>query len=288
MAVNTKVKAEARNLDRAAHSASTSHLVETLMRLGYGARGMVYGVIGILALQVALGGSGTLTDPQGAIVAMGQTPFGGVVLYVVLLGLIGYGLWGLIRAAFDPLHRGTEPKGIVVRLGYAVSGISYLLLALSTYGLLTGGAAAARGGAQTAQTQQGTATILAQPGGVWVVVLAAAFIMAIGILQIYHGLHRKFDQQFTAYELNASQRKWITRMGQFGTAARGLVFALIGVFMFLAAYNHDPRLAQGFDGVLVSLLHQPYGHILIGFIALGLIAFGIYSIMSGIWLRLKK
>lgn len=288
MSVNTKVKAEAHNIGLAAHGVSTSSLVETLMRLGYGARGLVYGVIGLLALQVAVGGGGTLTDPQGAIAAMGQTPFGGVVLYAVLFGLLGYGLWGLIRAGLDPLHRGAEPKGIAVRLGYAVSGMSYLLLALSTYGLLTGGAAAARGGSQTAQTQQNTATILTQPWGVWVIVLVAVIIMVVGVLQIYQGLQRKFDQQFTPYALDSNQRKWITRIGQFGTAARGLVFTLIGVFLFLAAYNHDPKLAQGFDGVLISLLHQPYGLVLLGIVALGLIAFGLYSVMSGIWLRLKK
>src|SRR5579859_6027385 len=89
------LKQESKNIAR---DATTSHLVESLMRLGYVVRGLVYFVIGVLALEVALGVGGALDDVQGAIVAMGNTPVGGELLYLILIGLIGYALWGLIRA----------------------------------------------------------------------------------------------------------------------------------------------------------------------------------------------
>jgi hypothetical protein len=292
MSVSTRVKGHAQDIEqggkRVAHGASTSLLMESLMRLGYATRGLVYAIIGLLALQVVLGGGGTLADPQGAIAATGKTPLGGIVLYAVLVGLVGYGLWGLIRAVLDPLHKGADIKGIAERVGYAVSGISYMLLAVATYGLIAGGATAARNGAQTAQTQKTAGTLLAQPWGAWVLALVAVIIMVVGLSQIYKGLQRTFDQQFTAYALNSSERKWITRLGQFGTAARGLVFTLVGVFLFLAAYNNDPSRAQGIDGVLTALLRQPAGPWLLGIVALGLIAFGLYSVMSGVWLRFKR
>src|SRR5450759_2476419 len=94
------------------------------MRLGYVVRGLVYGVIGVLAFQVALGVGGALADPQGAIVALGKTPLGGAVLYGVLVGLIGYALWCVIRAVLDPLHKGTEPKGILERVGLSLIPIT--------------------------------------------------------------------------------------------------------------------------------------------------------------------
>lgn len=292
MSVNTDIKGLAQNQKqegkRTVHSVATSSVMEALMRAGYVAHGLVYGIIGVLALRVVLGGRGTLTDPQGAIVVMGQTPIGGVVLYAVLVGLLGYGIWGLVQAVFDPLHKGTDVKGIVERVGFAVGSNSYLLLAWSTYGLITGGAYAARSGAQTAQTQNTTGTILSQPWGAWVVALAAVIIIGVGLLQIYKGLQRKFDEQFKPYALNSQDLKWITRLGRFGTAAQGLVFALIGGFLFMAAYNKDASHAQGIDGVLVALLRQPAGPWLLGIVALGLIAFGLYSVMCGIWLRLKK
>lgn len=271
-----------------AGDATTSRPMEDLMRLGYVVRGLVYGVIGVLALQVALGRGGALSDTQGAIAAMGQTPFGSLLLYVVLVGLLGYALWSVVRAVLDPQHQGTDAKGIVARVGNAVSGISYGLLAYATYGLITAGASAARNGAQGAQTQQTTASILSNSWGPWAVGLAGVIVIGIGLSHVVRGLNPEFKRQFQAYALSSSERKWIDRLGRFGTAARGVVFTLIGLFLFLAAYHHDPRQAQGIDGVLTVLLHQPSGPWLLGIVALGLIAFGIYSAMSGYWLRLKR
>lgn len=292
MGTNSSSRGAAARLEQkgkqVAREATTSPLMENLLRLGYLVRGLVYGVIGLLALQVVIGGGGALTDPQGAIAVLGGTALGDILLYAILVGLAGYGLWGLIRAVADPLHKGTDAKGIAERVGYAVSGISYLLLALATYGLVTGRTSAAHNGAQTAQTQQTVGTILTQPWGTWVVALVALIVIGVGLLQIYQGVRVAFTQQFSPYALNSNQRKWIIRLGRFGIAARGIVFTLIGIFLFLAAYNHDPSRAQGIDGVLASLLQQPYGLWLLGIVALGLIAFGIYSAMSGILLRLKR
>ena len=91
MGTQTRVQAGSNSLEQegkqAARAATTSPLMETLMRLGYVVRGLVYGVIGVLAFQVAMGAGGALADPQGAIVALGKTPLGGAVLYGVLVGL---------------------------------------------------------------------------------------------------------------------------------------------------------------------------------------------------------
>ena len=263
-------------------------LMETLMRIGYIVRGLVYGMIGLFAFQVVAGVGGSLDDPQGAIAAMGKTSLGVVVLYVILIGLVGYSLWGFIRAIADPLHKGSDAKGIVQRIGFAVSGVSYLLLALATYGLITGASSAARNGAQTSQAQQTAANILTKPWGPAAVAIAGIIVIVVGAVQVFQGVNSTFDKQFDPYELTPHQRKWIDRLGRFGTAARGVVFAMVGFFLFSAGYNHNPSQAQGIDGVLKTLLHQPSGPWLLGIVALGLIAFGIYSGMSGILLRFKR
>lgn len=270
----------------AAHAAATSPVIVGLMRLGFMIRGLLYGVIGILALQVAFGTGGSIDDPQGAIVTMGATPYGHLLLYVICAGLIGYALWGVVRALFDPLHKGHDAKGIVSRIGYLVSAVSYGLLAVATYGLINDSASAARNGAQTTQTQQTTASVLAHPLGQVLVGIAALVVIGVGIGQLVGALRPGFDQQFTPYALSARQRVWLERLGRFGTAARGFVFALIGLFLLLAAYHHDPSQAQGFGGVLSALLHQSFGPWLLGIVALGLIAFGIYSAAEGAWLGL--
>lgn len=267
---------------------TTSPLMEFLMRLGYVVRGLVYGMIGLLALQVVSGTGGSLDDPQGVIATMGKSPFGTAVLYAILAGLIGYSLWGFIRAIFDPLHRGHDAKGIALRVGYAASGISYLLLALATYGLIIGNTTAARNGAQTTQAQQTAATILTKPWGPAAVAIIGVLVIVIGAIQIFQGLSSTFEKQFNPYELSSYQQKWIDRLGRFGTAARGFVFGLIGLFLFLAGYNHNANQAQGIDGVLKALLHQPSGPWLLGIVALGLIAFGLYSGLSGMLFRFKR
>jgi hypothetical protein len=262
--------------------------MEYMLRLGYVVRGLLYGVIGLLALQVVMGVGGRFTDAQGAIAFIGQSALGNILLYAVLVGLIGYGLWGLIRAAVDPLHKGTDTKGVLARVGYAVSGVSYLFLAFATWNLIKGQATAAHSGAQAAQTQQLAGSLMAKPWGVWVVALIGLIVIAAGLVQIYQGFSATFDRQYNAYALNSNQRKWMVRLGRFGVAARGVVFTLIGIFLFLAAYKHDPSQAQGIDGTLAALLHQPYGPLMLGIVALGLIAFGLYSALSGVWLRLKR
>src|SRR5512144_2217362 len=141
MSTNSNVQKSAGNLKQEGkqviQSAAASPLMEKLIRLGYVARGLIWGVIGLLAFQVAVGSGGKLTDQQGAIAVLGNTPLGKILLYVMLLGLVGYALWGVIRAVVDPLHEGHNAKGIVHRVGYLVSGISYGLLAVATYGLIT-------------------------------------------------------------------------------------------------------------------------------------------------------
>ena len=283
MSANSGIRRNAGNLKQEGkhivRAAATSPLMEKLIRLGYVARGVVWGVIGLLAFQVATGNGGKITDQQGAIAAVGNTPVGRVLLYVMLIGLVGYALWGLIRAAVNPLHVSHNAKGIAERLGYLVSGISYGLLAVATYGLITAKAPAATGGAQGAQTQQTTASILTQPWGPEVVALAGAIVIGVGLVHLYTAFRRRFNPQFQLALRTLNARKWLERLGRFGTAARGVVFTLIGVYLLQAGIQHNASRAQGIDGVLTALLHQPYGPWLLAVVAAGLIAFGIYSAM---------
>src|SRR5258707_5250423 len=186
MSTGTRIQRQVDNLKRESRKiappATISPLVETAMRLGFVVRGLIYMIMGVLAVQVASSRNGTLLDPQGAIATMGKTPLGGLLLYVILVGLIAYALWGIIRAIFDPLHRGTRPEGLAVRAGYLVSGISYAVLALATYGLITSRASAAQNGSQTAQAQQITANIFTYSWAPWVVGIAGVLLTTAGLI----------------------------------------------------------------------------------------------------------
>jgi len=274
------------NVKRTAQKAAYSPVMEALTRVGYGARGLIYITMGLLALEVTLGKGGTLSDQQGAIAAIGSQPAGVFFLWLVLIGLVSYSLWGVIRAVLDPLQKGHDLKGWLARGAYLVSAVSYALLILPTYNTLTGAGKPAQNGAQGNISM--LSSVMSTALGRGAIGLAGLAVIAVGLYQIYQGFNNSFDKQFQTYALKANEMKLVKQLGRFGTATRGFIFVLVGGLIFLAAYQFTPNKAVGIDAALTALLKQPYGIWLLGIVALGLIAFGIYSMLSAAWFRLKR
>jgi hypothetical protein len=272
---------------KVADDAAFSPFVEVMARLGYGVRGLIYFVMGVLTVQFAIGAGGTAADQQGAIAVIGRQPFGRVLLWIILVGLASYALWGLVRAVLDPLRKGHDMKGIAERVGFMFSAISYIILILPTYGVIAGGTKQAHNGAQGEKTQTYVGKILELPWGKWAVGIVGIVVVGVGLLQIYQGVRTHFDSQIHLKPLSRQKLLWVKRLGRFGTVARGIIFALIGIFLAAAAYHANPGQAKGFDGALMSLMHQPYGPYLMGIVAIGLAAMGVYSFLIALWLRLK-
>jgi len=273
---------------KAAHNANFNSIVEIMAHLGYAARGMIYFVMGLLALLLAFGNGGKTTDQQGAITTIGRQPEGRILLWLVLIGLVCYSLWGLIRVVLNPFHKGHDTKGVAERVGYLFSAIAYALLVLPTYALITGGAQPALNGAQGVQIQHYVAKLLTMPSGKWLVGIGGMLVILVGLFQIYQGIMPDFERQLHLAKLTPIQEKWVKRLGRLGIIARGIIFALIGIFLIVAAYTANSKQAKGFDSTLMSLMHQPYGRWLMGSIALGLIALGIYSLFVALFFRLRK
>jgi hypothetical protein len=282
-AINSKAEIQS-NVGRAVQKATDSHLLEAMTRLGYGVRGLIYMIVGLLAVQVAIGKGGSLASPQGAIAAIGKQPSGLIILWVVLAGIISYSVWGLVRAFMDPLNKGNDTKGLLTRVGFFASALGYAFLAFSTYGYITGKSQTADG----SQTQKFIALIMAMPLGRWAIGLLGLIVLAVGLYQIYLGFTAGFDKQFQTYALTPKEVKLTTDIGRFGTSARGVVFAVVGGLIGLAAYQANPSQPIGMDAALATLLKQPYGIWLLGVVAAGLMAFGFYSMLSAAWFRLKR
>ncbi|MEP7136294.1 MAG: DUF1206 domain-containing protein [Chloroflexota bacterium] len=126
------------------------------------------------------------------------------------------------------------------------------------------------------------------PLGRWAIGILGLAVLAGGLYQIYLGFKAGFDKQFQTYTLTADEVKIVTDVGRFGTAARGVVFAIVGALISFAAYQANSSQPVGMDTALTTLMHQPYGIWLLGIIALGLIAFGSYSILCALWFRLRR
>lgn len=258
--------------------------LENWVRLGYAARGILYFLIGYLAIELVATGRGKITDQQGALATVASQPYGRILLIVITIGLAGYALWGFYRAIFDPWHKGTDTKGIIARIGYAVSGLIYGLLVVPAYQLVKG-AGGSGGGSQT--VQHFASGIMTKPWGPWLVGLIGLVILGAGIYEIYFGWKEKFLANLEMFKMNKDQKEWATRSGKFGYIALGVVMGIIGALTVLAAITLDPQKVGGIDQALVTLTRTPYGPILLGLVAFGLMAYAIYSLIGALWFRVK-
>jgi hypothetical protein len=267
--------------------AATGKWMSRLARLGYATKGVVYLIIGFLAAQLTVGQGGSATDQHGALQTIYEQPFGKVLLGIVAIGLLGFGLWCFVQAIFDTEGKGRDAKGIASRVGYAFIGVSYLALAFGAAQLVFG---TGNGGkSSTASTQDWTAMLLKQSFGVALVVLLGLIVLGVAFYLFMDKVYKaSFRSKLNLATLSAQVRKWIVIAGRLGYGAQGVVLSIIGIFLIVAAMQHDPHQAKGLDSALLTLQHQPAGPILLGIVALGLIAYGAYSFVEARYRRVGR
>jgi hypothetical protein len=253
---------------------------EWLARSGFVARGLIYGITGVLAIKLAIGTGGTTTNQQGALKAIAQQPFGEVLLILVAIGLAGYALWRLLHALLG--HGPENSDSGFERLAALGSGIVYAGLCAIAVEILVGSGPSGGSG----NTSKTTAGVLGWPGGTWLVGIAGAILIGIGLYQGYRGVSKDFLKDSKTEQMSARVRNWIEWIGSFGHLARMVVFGLVGVFLIKAAIDYKPDKAIGLDGALAKLAAASYGPFLLGFVAAGLIAFGVYSLSDARYRRI--
>lgn len=271
----------AREAKHAGEQTAGNPALELLERVGYVVRGVLYAVMGALALGLALGIGGRATDPTGSLILITQNGAGKVLLIGVIVGLAAYALWGFVRAIFDPLHRGDKPSGIMERLGFAWSGIAYSGIVLFALGLLAGNSKSHRD-----STQSTIAHVLTLPFGKWLAIGIGLVAIGVGIGQFVVAYKATFRQDLKRGEMTEGQRELIDNLGRMGMVARGVTFTLIGWFVIQGGLNQNAAHVHGYGGAFVFLLGQPFGHVLLAAVALGFIALGLHSFACARWIRL--
>jgi hypothetical protein len=254
--------------ERVAHSDA----FEWGARAGLVARGVVYGVIGVLAVKLALGDGGKATDQQGALKTIAGQSFGKFLLVLLAVGLAGYAVWRLVRAVLG--HGPEDSDDLKDRLSGLESGIGYAILCVVAVKLLIGA------GSQSSSTDQKTAGVLGWPAGRFLVGIAGLVVIGAGVEQAYKGFKKKFLEESKTEEMGPQMKKAFTGVGVFGHLARAVVFALIGYFLIKAAIDYDADKAVGLDGALATLGQSAFGPVVLGVCAAGLIGFGVYSALD--------
>ena len=247
-----------------------SRQLEWLARAGLVARGVIYAIIAVLAIKLALGDGGKATNQQGALKTIAHQPFGKALLVVVAIGLAGYAIWRLVRAA---IGHGPEARDSgKERLAGLASGIAYGLLCVAAVKILSASGTGSGG------PQKAAGGVLDWTGGTWLVGLAGVVMLVVAAEQAYKGVTKEFLEKSKTAEMSREVRRAFTALGVFGHVARAVVFALIGYGLIRAAIDYDPHKAIGLDGALAKLGQASYGPVLLGVVAVGLLGFGAYSI----------
>ena len=239
-------------------------------RAGLAARGVIYLLVGVIAASLAWRGRGQHADQRGALTDLAAQPFGKALVILVAIGLAAYALWQLSQV-FTGVAGEEDTAG--KRLRSVASFIVYSALTVSAISVLAGSRKS-----QSSQQEGVTAKVMRHSGGRWIVGIAGAVIVVVGVVLVVQGVKATFMKRMRG--LPPKTADTIKRLGQVGTIARGVVFGLAGALVINAARTYDPRQARGIDGALRTLLQQPYGRWLTGLAALGLIAFGLFGLVE--------
>jgi Domain of Unknown Function (DUF1206) len=276
-------KRAGREAQRNALGVERSRPFELLVRAGFGARALTYGVVGAIALALAVGAGAAPAAPnqQGALSLVARAPLGRVAVAVAAAGLLAYALWKLGQAAFGRGPEGGGGPELKDRIANGGGGVVYLGFFAVAVRILFGDSGSGSGAPSKA-----AAGVLGWPGGPLLVGIAGAVLIAISLYQAYDAVCGGFAEDSKLGEMSRRVRRLFMALGRVGLVARALVFALVGYFVLETAIDFNPRDAVGLDGALARVHHEPFGPWLLGLAAAGLLVFAAYSLLEARYRRL--
>lgn len=269
-----------RNARLTGRRAANSPAMKFLGRAGLAARGVMYIIIGWIAIQIAFGHSSHQADQTGALHLLGRNAFGEIALWLLVIGFAGMTLWRLAEAVYgSPGQDGRKASTRLAALGRAV------IYGAIAYGVLK--YALGVGGPQSSDQQSVdlTASVMSHPGGRVAVVIAGLILASAGLYMAYSAWQKHFLKKLNTGQMRPRTRQVVTWLGRVGGIARGAVFATAGVFLVIAALRAQPQQAKGVDSALRALTLTPLGPWLLLAVAIGLIMFGAYSCCEARWRR---
>lgn len=249
--------------------------IEPVARFGYAAKGVVYILIGLLAFQASIGSRDPNIDSTDVLLNILTRPYGRVMLVLVAAGLIAYAVWRLVQALLDPERRGRDLRALVKRTAYLGSAIAYAGIASIAVQLVLGTYLRGTG----SSTEEWTAWAMALPAGRWVVGIAGLGVIIIGIVVVVIAINGGFMRRVKTHDLDEVQELWARRIGSVGIGARGAVIIIIGIFVIQAAATTNPEEVGGLGGALAAIANQPYGRWLLAATAVGLVAYGLFTMV---------
>ncbi|WP_434743632.1 DUF1206 domain-containing protein [Micromonospora sp. SH-82] len=264
-----------RNAEATASKTANSRWLELLARAGFIGYGVVHLLFAWLALQIAFGSSPDDGDQSGALRTLAAQPMGKFIVIAIGVGMVAMALWQLTQAAVGHVSEEGNRR-IVERVLSGARTVVYGWFAFTAYKVVN----SASSSSSADQQEDMTSKLMESTGGRWLVGFVGLVVAGIGIGQAIYGIKKKFEKNLKTGEMSAKTRQLARKLGMAGYAARGSAFAVAGVLVVVAAVNYDPEKARGLDAALRTLRDQPFGTILLGLVALGIAAFGVYCFLQ--------
>lgn len=266
---------------RRSNAAGDGDWKETMGRVGLVGRGVMYSVIGLLAIQLALGDASEEASNSGAIEWIAQQPLGRFLLVALTISLFALAGWRLLDAALGDPVEGSEATD---RAEFAIKGVFYLSLAIGalTATIANWSGSGGSGGGSGSSNQQATATVLDWPAGQWIVTAVGLGIIGYAV---YMCKKHVVDEEFLQRLSVGGGQDWVEKLGRFGYAGRSAIFLVIGYFLTQAGLTHQPGDTKGLSGALQEISGQGWGQWLLLAVAAGLLAFGLFSLAEAKYRR---
>ena len=248
--------------------------VEPAARLGHAAKGLVFMLIGLLAVAARLGIGGDVDGPESAFAVLRGAPLGRVLLATIGIGLLYYAVWELARAIFDPEREAN--RGLLVRFEWLVTALVFGFVSVAAFRMAFGRAAAR--GDDVARSW--ASRVMAElPYGAVVLGVVGAVVVIAGAVLVRRGWRADFERGIDVANLSPTSRRAIYAIARFGIVARGVVLGTIGIFLLVAAWTQNPGEAIGFEGAFHALGSHPSAPWLLAVVALGLASYGVYELV---------
>ena len=255
--------------------AARSRWTRGLARWGLVSKGVLYVLVGVIAVEVSVGGADRLEDRSGALSGVAGHWLGKILVAAVAVGLLGYAAWRFVEFVLGRSLEGDDESSWIKRIGFLARGFWYLGLFGVAVSALVG---ANEGGSRN--EDRFTARVLEWPAGRWMVGAVGAGVVGAGLFNLFRGVTGRFRKDLKLRKMGELEDRAFTAVGVVGHLARALVFSLIGFFLVRAAYQYDPKETVGLDGALAHIVRQDYGDTLLGFVAAGLLAYGLYCLVE--------
>jgi hypothetical protein len=244
-----------------------------LVGVGLASYGLLNLVVAWIALQLVFG-KRAKASPEGALSQLGKQPLGGVLLWIMAIGLFTLTLWQVLEAAIGREQPDRDSR-LRRRLMSAGRAVLYLVLGILAVGIATRAASGSGQGEETI-----SAKLMSVPFGQVLVAAVGAGVIGVGIAEIVKGLKQNFTE-----DLDHGAPRAVRRLGTVGYCVKGVAFCIIGGLFIWAAITYDPKKAGGMDAALSTVREQPFGAVLLAIMAAGIACFGVYCFF---WARMAR